>query len=115
MDVLVNKAGITKQKWNTRYVFKIDCSGTSPLFYSLQAPAKTFKALADYGIDLNHPIIDEDGNVSTVKDYVRYKARTLIKYKNIYEIIKAKKAKGCNDLPDIKCTAAYPYATKMVK
>lgn len=115
MDLLINKAGISKEQWNTNYVFKVRCSEVTPLFYSLQFPAKTFKTLADYGVDLNHPIIDDQGNVSTVKDYVRFKAKTLIKYKNIYEIIKKKKAKGCNDLPDIKCTASYPYAAKMLK
>lgn len=115
MDILIKKAGVSKEKWNTDYIFKVGCSGVSPLFYSLQYPAKTFKALADYGVDLNHPITDDQGNVSTIKDYVRFKAKTLIKYKNIYEIIKKKKVKGCNDLPDINCTASYPYAKKMVK
>lgn len=115
MDTLINKAGISKEQWNTKYVYKVDCSGVSPLFYSLQHSAKTFKAFVDYGIDLNHPIIDDKGNVSTVKDYVRYKAKTLVKYIHIYEIIKKKKAKGCNDLPELNCTANYPYATKMGK
>ena len=115
MDTLINKAGISKEQWNSNYVFKLSCAEVTPLFYSLQFPAKSFKALADYGIDLNHPIIDDQGNVSTIKDYVRFKAKTLIKYKNIYEIIKKKKAKGCNDLPKIKCTASYPYAAKMAE
>lgn len=80
------------------------------MYYSL---TKDFKALADYGVNLNYPFEDDDDNISTVNDYVLHKIKTSkgsykVKFKKIFKILRQKKAKSCNDQPELKCTATYP-------
>ena len=113
MDGLIKKAGITKEQWNKKYAFKVYCLGATPLSYSLTKDVEDFRELADYGVDLNHPFVDEDGNISTVKDYALHKRKTTkssirAKWMRILKIIKKKKAKSCNEQPDLHCTATYP-------
>ena len=112
MDILIEKSGITKEQWNKHYAFTVYCTGNMPLFYALKWQLEDFKNLADYGVDLNHFIEDEDGDVSTVKDYVKYKFRSVpknerSKWRKIYKVIKSKGAKGCKEQPELKCTAPY--------
>ena len=112
MDDLIKKAGITKEQWNNHYAFKVYCLGATPMSYSLTKDFKDFKALADYGVNLNYPFVDVDGNISTVKDYALHKFKTTKSSERAYwlqvlKIIKKKKAKGCNEQPELKCTATY--------
>ena len=112
MERLIKKAGITKEQWNKHYAFEVTCLGNSPLFYSLGHELEDLRALAEYGVDLNHSILDSDGNISTVKDYIRYKVKTVgsdqrSKYKRMYKIIRDKGAKGCKEQRNLKCTATY--------
>ena len=80
--------------------------------YSLTKDFKDFKALADYGVNLNYPLVEADGNISTVKDHALHKHKTTkgserVKWQKRLMIIKKKKAKGCNQQPELKCTATY--------
>ena len=112
MEVLIEKADITKEQWNKYYAFKVYCTGDTPLFYSLRWELEDFQTLADYGVDLNHPIKDYDGKISTVKDYVVYKFKTVpkkerSKWRKISRVIKTKGAKNCAEQPELECTAKY--------
>ena len=108
MDRLVRKANITKAQWNEYYVYKVYCLGSSPMYYALSKEVSDFKALADYGVDLSHPIIGDEGEVTTVKDYVINQIDTgdrsdLSKFRKIRRILKKKKAKSCADMPLLPC------------
>ncbi len=112
MDILIKNAGITKEQWNKHYFFKVKCVGSTPLYYALRWDLDDFVQLANYGIDLNHAFKDDDGNISTVKDYIRYKYKIAHptrrkKWRKIYTILKEKGAKSCKELPSLNCTSTY--------
>lgn len=112
MDVLVKEGGITKEQWNTKYAFEVTCLGSYPIVFTLGNELEDFIALADYGVSLDHPFRDDDDNVTTLKDYVLHKFKTLpvnkrSKWKKIYKILHRKGAKGCSEQPELKCTATY--------
>lgn len=120
MDALIKQGGITKEQWNKKYAFSISCLGSSPIVYTLDNDLEDFIALADYGISLEYPFRDDDDNVTTLKDYVLNKFKTLpadkrSKWKKIYKILHNKGAKGCADMPEIKCTATYEWAKPLKK
>lgn len=112
MDVLIKQGDITKEQWNTKYAFKINCLGSYPIVYSLSHGLEDFMAIADYGVSLNHPFKDDDDNVTTLKDYVRHKIKTTkgsekTKFVRIFKYIRKNGGKGCKQMPELKCTATY--------
>ena len=112
MDILIKNAGITKEQWNKKYFFEISCVGGTPLYYALRWQFEDFKLLADYGIDLNHAFKDDLGDISTVMDYVKYKYKNAkkgrrVKWRKVYNVLRAKGAKDCKQQPELKCTAIY--------
>ena len=112
MDILIKEGGITKEQWNTKYAFEVNCMGSYPIVFTLENELEDFIALADYGVSLNHPFKDDDRNVTTLKDYVLHKFKTLpvnkrSKWKKIYKILHRKGAKDCSEQPELKCTATY--------
>lgn len=109
MNNLIQEGGITKEAWNNHYAFKVYCIGQTPLEYVVdRLEYEDFKVLADFGIDLNHPITDDEGNISTPWDYAFHKFKTIdgkerLKWKYIAQYLKKKKAKGCADMPKLPC------------
>ena len=78
MDDLIKEAGITKEQWNNKYAFTVNCLGNYPIVYAVKHDLEDFITLAEYGISLEYPFRDDDQNVTTLKDYV------LDKYKTAY-------------------------------
>ena len=112
MDVLIKQGGITKEQWNTKYAFSVNCLGAFPIVYALSKDLEKFKVLADYGVSLDYPFKDDERNITTLKDYVRHKIKIVdssdkSKFKRIYKILRDKGAKGCKQQPELKCTATY--------
>ena len=112
MDKLIKQGGITKEQWNNKYAFTVNCLGNYPIVYAVKHDLEDFITLAEYGVSLNHPFRDDDQNVTTLKDYLRDKIKTTkgsqkLKFVKMFKYLRKNGGKGCKQMPELKCTATY--------